>query len=115
MKRLGCQRPTCCYPSCSCSVPLRPDVATAQRGDDTPHRAVRLDLSLEADNRAALIAALENIERLIAAGEMTRGCSGGYDSGYTYTYLERDRPTHDEYAAQLKDWLANRQEENHHG
>jgi hypothetical protein len=94
---------------------LSPQAGLAERGDDTPHRAVRLDLSLEADTRAALITALENIGRLIAAGEMTSGCSAGYDSGYTYTHIERGRPTHDEYAAQLKDWLAIQQEGTHHG
>jgi hypothetical protein len=70
-----------------------------------PKRAVTLDLSLQADSREALISALENIERRIAMGDMTRGCSGGYDSGYTYHYEERDGPTHDEYGQQLKDWL----------
>lgn len=73
---------------------------------DTPRRAVTFDLSLQADSREAAITALENIQRRIALGDMTRGCSGGYDSGYTYHYEERDGPTHDEYNQQLKSWIA---------
>ena len=73
-----------------------------------PRRAVVLELTLQADTRGALIDALRNIEYRIAAGEMTNGCSGGYDSSYTYRYEERDAPTHDEYGQQLKDWMATR-------
>lgn len=75
---------------------------------DVPHRAVRIKLDLEADSREAIISALANIERRVAMHDLTEGCSGGYDSGYTYTYTEAERPTHDEYAQALKDWLAAR-------
>lgn len=76
---------------------------------DVPRRAVILDLSLQADSREALIDALNNILRRVAMGDMTRGCSGGYDNGYTYHYEEHEGPTHDEYAQQLKRWKALRE------
>lgn len=73
---------------------------------EVPHRAVRLKLDLEADDRMSMIQALENIGRRIAMQELTNGCSGGPDSGYIYTYTESEHPTAKEYREQLTDWLA---------
>lgn len=70
-----------------------------------PERAVRLTLDLQADNREAVLGALRHIGFLILSGRMSTGVSGGYDSGYTYTYKESDTPTHDEYATQLEQYL----------
>lgn len=70
-----------------------------------PRRACRLVLDLEGDDRDAIIRALENIILSIDREEMNSGASGGYDSGYTYTYTESDRPTHDEYVADLSAYL----------
>jgi hypothetical protein len=70
-----------------------------------PQRAVRLTLKMEADTREALASALFNMAARIDRGEMTAGVSGGYDSGYIYELIERDRPTHDEYFAALNAYL----------
>lgn len=74
--------------------------------DGRPHRAVRLDIKIEADTRQAMINTLDDIGRLIATEQITDGVSGGYDSGYIYKYTENDRPTHAEYADQLKEYLS---------
>ena len=71
-----------------------------------PKRAVTLDISIQADTREEMVRALWGVADRIQRQEMTRGCSGGWGSGFTYNYEENDRPTHDEYEKQLKDWLA---------
>lgn len=70
-----------------------------------PRRACRLVLTLEADTRADMVSALENIACQLYRGEMTKGVSGGYSSGHTYEYTEAEHPTHDEYVAQLNAYL----------
>lgn len=70
-----------------------------------PHRACRLVLDLGADTRNDMVSALENIARQLDRGEMTTGVSGGYDSGYSYTYTEAEHPTHAEYIEQLNVYL----------
>lgn len=72
---------------------------------EAPRRAVSLKLDLQADSPAALIRALENIAIQIERHELTTGCSGGYDSGYTYEYCEAAGPSHDEYVRQLQQWI----------
>lgn len=71
-----------------------------------PKRACRLTLTLEADTRDEMASALENIAMQLDRGEMTRGVSGGYSSGYVYEYTEAEHPTHDEYVAALNAYLA---------
>ena len=73
-----------------------------------PVRACRLVLDLQADTRADLVNALENIATMIDRRELTTGCSGGYSSGYTYDYAENERPTHAEYHQQLRAYMAHR-------
>ena len=75
---------------------------------ELPRRAVTLLLDLQADSKDALLNALENIITHIDRGELTKGCSGGYDAGYTYEYAEAAGPSHDEYVEQLKAWKAER-------
>lgn len=72
---------------------------------DAPRRACRLILDLEADDRASIIGALENITTRIDRGEMSSGSSGGYSSGHIYTYTESDTPTHDEFVDALRRYL----------
>lgn len=71
-----------------------------------PERACRLQLDIQADTRDEMVRALEGIATAIDRGEMTTGCSGGVHSGWTYEYVERARPTHQEYHEQLKVYLA---------
>lgn len=73
--------------------------------DAPPRRAVTLKLDLQADTRDELTRALEQIVFLIDRGELTNGCSGGPFSGYSYEYSEAAYPTHEEYHAQLKEWI----------
>lgn len=75
---------------------------------EAPQRAVTLKLDLQADTPAALIRALENIACQIERGELSTGCSGGYESGYTYEYHEANGPSHDEYVKQLQTYCATR-------
>lgn len=70
-----------------------------------PKRAVLFDVSLQADSRDDMVRALDQLAYLVARGELTRGCSGGVSSGYTYHYEERPGPTAEEYTQQLKAWL----------
>ena len=71
-----------------------------------PNRACILNIEIQADTRADMVHALETIAIAIDRGEMTRGCSGGPSSGWTYEYTEAERPTHDEYVAELRAYLA---------
>jgi hypothetical protein len=66
-----------------------------------PHRACRFTLDIESDTRGDMVTALENIARQLDRGEMTKGVSGGYSSGYIYEYTESESPTHAEYIAEL--------------
>lgn len=70
-----------------------------------PRRACLFELTLEGDDRQAIVNSLISIATLIDRGEISSGCSGGYDSGYVYTYKESDRPTHDEYIQALNKYL----------
>lgn len=72
---------------------------------EAPRRAVCLTLKLEADTRADLASALFSMASRIERGEMTRGVSGGPDSGAIYELAESDSPTHDEYFAQVREYL----------
>jgi hypothetical protein len=70
-----------------------------------PHRACRLLLDLEADSRDELAGALFNMADRISRGEMSRGVSGGYSSGYIYELVENESPSHDEFFQQLTAYL----------
>lgn len=72
---------------------------------DAPKRACRFVLDLQADTRQDLADALYNMASQIECGEMTQGVSGGYSSGHIYELSENDRPTHTEWAQQLRDYL----------
>lgn len=71
-----------------------------------PERACRLQLDIQADTRDEMVQAIEYIATAIDRGEMSTGCSGGVHSGWTYEYVERAGPTHEEYHQQLKAYLA---------
>jgi hypothetical protein len=75
---------------------------------DAPKRACRFVLDLQADTRQDLADALYNMASQIERGEMTSGVSGGYSSGYVYELIENDRPTHDEWARDLRAYLDRR-------
>jgi hypothetical protein len=77
--------------------------------DTQPHRACRFTLDIEADTRDDMVTALENIARQLDRGELTKGVSGGYSSGYIYEYTESENPTHAEYVAALNAHLGKRQ------
>jgi hypothetical protein len=74
--------------------------------NDVPKRAVQFRVDIGADNMRALSSALFNLSNQIAAGQLSsHSVSGGYDSGYEHWLSVSDRPTHDEYVAQLDAWL----------
>lgn len=75
---------------------------------EAPKRACRLVLDMEADTRRDLADALYNMASQLERGELTRGVSGGYSSGYVYELTESDHPTHDEWAKNLRAYLAER-------
>lgn len=72
---------------------------------DAPKRACRFVLDLEADTRDDLATALFNIASQLERSELTQGVSGGYSSGYIYELSENDRPSHTEWAQQLRAYL----------
>jgi hypothetical protein len=72
---------------------------------DAPKRACRFVLDLEADTRDDLATALYNMASQLERGELTKGVSGGYSSGYIYELIENDTPTHDEWARNLRAYL----------
>lgn len=76
-----------------------------KQAGDAPVRACRFALDLQADTRQDLANALYNMASQIERGEMTRGVSGGYSSGYIYELAENAGPTHDEWAQQLRTYL----------
>jgi hypothetical protein len=80
-------------------------VMSDANGSDAPKRAVRLTLELQADTRSAMVSALYSIADRVDRGELSRGCTGGPDSGWVYDYVETESPTHDEYFAQVRAWL----------
>jgi len=78
---------------------------------DVPHRAVTLEVKIEADSRQSMIDALDSIGQQIARGELTTGVTGGYDSGWVYSYKESASPTHDEYSDMLSEYLKKKQDD----
>jgi len=72
---------------------------------DAPKRACRFVLDLEADTQQDIVSALISMAHQIERDEMTQGVSGGYSSGYIYELTLRDRPTHSEWAANLRAYL----------
>ena len=72
---------------------------------NAPVRACRLVLDLQGDSRSDIVNALENIAMHIDRQELTKGCSGGVNSGYSYEYTESDHPTTEEYHSQLRVFL----------
>ena len=78
---------------------------------DAPKRACRFVLDLEADTRDDLATALYNIASQLERGELTKGVSGGYSSGFIYELVENDGPTHDEWARNLRAYLDAKKDE----
>jgi len=74
---------------------------------ERPQRAVRMTLTIGADSRSAMARSLEQIAERILFNEINgpNGCSGGCDSGYSYEFTASDRPTPEEYVAQLNAYL----------
>ena len=71
-----------------------------------PTRACVFTLELEADSLVALIDALHCVALNFERHQASCLVSGGYSSGYTYTYKQSATPTHNEYIKQLNDYLA---------
>lgn len=70
-----------------------------------PVRAVRLQLDLQGDTPADVVNALEELARRVYGGELSaHGVSGGYHSGYIYSYDAATTPTHDDYVAAITAW-----------
>ena len=71
-----------------------------------PIRAYRLTLKLDADTLSELASAMMNLSLRADRGELTRGVSGGPDSGYIYELLHDQAQTHETYFSQLREYLA---------
>lgn len=73
---------------------------------DAPIRSYRLTLQLDADTLSDLASAMMNLSLRADRGELTRGVSGGPDSGYIYELLHDQAQTHETYFSQLREYLA---------
>ena len=75
---------------------------------ERPQRAVRMTLTIGADTRKDMVAAIDHLCHMIETDQIhgPSGCSGGCHSGYSYEFTASDRPTHDEYMAALDAHLA---------
>ncbi len=71
-----------------------------------PIRAYRLTLQLDADTLSDMASALMNLSLRADRGELTRGVSGGPDSGYIYELLHDPAQTHETYFNQVREYLA---------
>lgn len=70
-----------------------------------PERAVVLTMKMEADSINDLVGYLISFATNIERGEVTKGCSGGYNSGCVYELRENHDQTHDKYYAELLKYL----------
>jgi hypothetical protein len=74
-----------------------------------PQRAVSFRLEVQADSMEALASVLMNLSLHADRKQLSTHCvSGGYDAGYEQWLEVSDGPTHDEYVAQLNDYLGSR-------
>ena len=75
---------------------------------EAPRRAVVLTAEIQADSRRELSRALFDIATQLHCGEINGPVviSGGYSSGYILHLEEGEHPTHDEWAEQIKAYLA---------
>lgn len=73
---------------------------------DAPIRSYRLTLQLDADTLSDLASAMMNLSLRADRGELTRGVSGGPDSGYIYELLHDQAQTHETYFSQVREYLA---------
>ena len=73
---------------------------------DAPIRSYRLTLQLDADTLSDLASALMNLSLRADRGELTRGVSGGPDSGHIYELLHDPAQTHETYFSQVREYLA---------
>lgn len=85
------------------------DPAPMQDTLPIPQRAISFRLEVHADSLEALASVLMNLSLHADRRELSTHCvSGGYDSGYEQWLEVSDGPTHDEYVAQLNDYLGSR-------
>lgn len=73
---------------------------------ESPKRRLQFKLECGADSRDALIGVLSRLQFLIGSNQITRGVSGGYDSGYTYELTEDENIDHDMFCTALDEYLA---------
>lgn len=73
-----------------------------------PRRAYVLDLKIEADDLDSLLGYLRSFETDLYLGRISRGASGGYSAGSTYSLDVDNSITHDAWAETNQryiDWL----------
>lgn len=75
-------------------------------GEKAPHRAFRLTLQLDADDRSALASALVHLADRVDRSEISTGVSGGPDSGWIYELLHDPAMTHEAYFEEVRAYLA---------
>lgn len=72
---------------------------------ETPQRAFRLTLKLEADTRGELVSALMNLATRVDRSEVTKGIWGGPTDGGIYELHAAEHPSHEEYFAEVRKYL----------
>ena len=73
---------------------------------EAPKSAVQFEAFIQAETPQNLADALTDMAALIAAGEMpARSIGGGVYTSHHCTLNVAEHPTHDEYVAQLQDYL----------
>lgn len=73
---------------------------------NTPTRAYRLILKLEADNRDHMATALFDLAARVSRDELTTGVSGGKSSSAIYELLSDPSQTHERYFSEVHEYLA---------
>ncbi|WP_321891750.1 hypothetical protein [Paraburkholderia tropica] len=71
-----------------------------------PRRAIIFRVDVQADTKQELSDALFDLSNRVSGDDLSsHSISGGYGSGYEHWLTVHDGPTHDEYVAQLDDYL----------
>lgn len=91
-------------------IRARIDDAVDEMSDkpQAPERAVKVVITLGADDHKAALRSLDNYVRMAEReyeGKAFSTTSGGYDTGYDVRVTERPEQTHDNYVAELNAYL----------
>lgn len=88
-----------------------PQEVGVQDFNTAPHRAFRITLMLDADDRASMANALYNIARRVEREELSHDCiSGGPDSGFICELLHDPAMTHAAYFEAIRGHLGKKEQ-----